>query len=134
MPSIATPSVYQVMGTLASVRNRSRSRLRQQSLAPAAASAVSKLDWRNLMFTDWFKFSTHIAMANWSAQRVVGLRLAMLAKGGPSAEREARRMIVEKIAASAEAWLALANGKSAQSIVRRYRAVVRANERRLSSR
>ena len=86
------------------------------------------------MFTNWMKFSVDIAMANWDAQRVIALRLNKLAKGGPAAKREARRMIAEKVAASAEAGLAIASGASPQSIVRRYRTIVRANERRLSSR
>jgi hypothetical protein len=86
------------------------------------------------MFISWLKLSTNIALANMDAQRVIALRLAKLAKGGPAAYRESRRMVVEKVAASAEAGLAIWSGKSPNSVVRRYRSIVRANERRLSGR
>ena len=83
------------------------------------------------MLNDWWKLSTEMTLANLASQRVVALRLAKLAKGGPGAHREARRMIVEKMAASAEAGAALMMGKSPHSVVRRYRTIVSANERRL---
>jgi hypothetical protein len=83
------------------------------------------------MFLGWFELSTEIAATNMLAQRVVALRLAKLAKGGPAAKREMRRMLVEKVVASAEAGIALASGRFPQSIVRRYQRIVRANEKRL---
>jgi hypothetical protein len=83
---------------------------------------------------DFWKLSAQLAFANLEAQHVIALRVAKLAKGGPAAQREARRMVVEKIAASAEAGLALAAGKSPQSVVRRYRTIMRANTKRLRSR
>jgi hypothetical protein len=60
--------------------------------------------------------------------------MVKLAAGGPAAQREARRMFVEKIAASAEASFAFASGRSPQSIIRRYRTIMRANHKRLSKR
>jgi|SwirhisoilCB3_FD_contig_71_2593040_length_648_multi_6_in_0_out_0_1 hypothetical protein len=84
------------------------------------------------MFVTWFKLATEIAEANINAQRVVALRLTKLAKGGPAAEREARRMVVEKLAASLEAGAAIANGRSPLSIIKRYGSIVRTNRRRLS--
>ncbi len=41
-------------------------------------------------------------------------------------------MVSEKLAASAEAAITLAGGGSAQTVLTRYRAIMRANEKRLS--
>lgn len=71
-------------------------------------------------------------MANLEAQRVIGLRIAKLALGGPAAQLEARRMIVEKLKASADASVALASGQTPQSVLRRYRTIMRANAKRLA--
>jgi hypothetical protein len=84
------------------------------------------------MFNQWMKLSSDLILANFQAQRVIGLRLAKLAKGGPAAEVESRRMVAEKVTAATEAATSLASGKSAHSVVRRYRTIMRANERRLS--
>jgi len=73
-------------------------------------------------------------MAGLQAQRVVGLRLQKLAAGGPSAQSEAQLMFTEKIVAGAEAVATLASGGSASSVVRRYRTIMRANEKRLTRR
>ncbi|MEJ0028359.1 MAG: hypothetical protein WDN01_20220 [Rhizomicrobium sp.] len=73
-------------------------------------------------------------MAGFDAQRVIALRLAKLSAGGPKAQREAQLMVVEKLAASAEAAVTLAGGGSARTVIARYRAIMRANERRLSKR
>lgn len=83
---------------------------------------------------NWWKLSTDMGLTSMNAQRVIALRLAKLAKGGPAAHREARRMIVEKVAASPEASVALVAGRSSHSIIRRYHTIVRANERRLTGR
>jgi hypothetical protein len=80
----------------------------------------------------WWKLSRDIAWANLEAQHVIALRLMKLAKGGAAAQREAHRMISEKMVASMEAAAALASGKSPKSIVRRYRTIIRANGKRLS--
>ena len=85
-----------------------------------------------MLFAQWMKLSSDMMMANFEAQRVIGLRLAKLAQGGTAAEAEAHRMVTEKIAAAAEATTALAVGKSPRSVVRRYRTIMRANERRLN--
>ena len=80
----------------------------------------------------WWKLSTDLALAGFEAQRVIALRLAKLAAGGPAAEREARRMVTEKIAASAEAAVTIATGGSPETVLRRYRTIMRANNQRLS--
>ncbi len=82
----------------------------------------------------WWKLASDITMAGFDAQRVIALRLARLSGGGPKAEREARQMVMEKIAASTEAAVTLAAGGSPQAVVTRYRAIMRANEKRLSKR
>lgn len=84
------------------------------------------------MFSVWMKLSSDILLANFQAQRVIALRLAKLAQGGPAAEAESRRMVTEKMAAATEAATSLATGKSPRSVVRRYRTIMRANERRLT--
>jgi len=73
-------------------------------------------------------------LAGFEAQHVIALRLVKLAAGGPAAELEARRMVTEKIAASAEAVATLATGGSPQTVLRRYRTIMRANTKRLSRR
>jgi hypothetical protein len=82
----------------------------------------------------FWKFSTDLAVAGLEAQRVVALRLLTLTAGGPAANAEAKRMVAEKVTASAEAAMTLLAGGSAQKILRRYRTIMRANERRLSRR
>lgn len=73
------------------------------------------------------------------AATVVALRGARLARGGPAAKSEARRMVSEKLeAALALQALALTGGLGATvpvaagKAVRHYRRKVRANRRRLS--
>jgi hypothetical protein len=86
------------------------------------------------MLAHWWKLSMNVAAAGLEAQQVVALRLAKLAKGGPAAEKEAHKMVTEKIAAHTEAALTLAMGGSPASVVRRYRSIVRANNKRLKGR
>jgi hypothetical protein len=80
----------------------------------------------------WWKLSSKLFAANLEAQRVVALRLAKLAQGGPKANKEAKLMITEKLAASVEAASTLATGGSIDKVVRRYRTIMRANGKRLS--
>jgi hypothetical protein len=66
------------------------------------------------------------------SQRVMWLRSMKFAAGGAKAEREARLMMTEKMAAGSQEWLRLFMGASADSVVRGYRRRVKANARRLS--
>jgi hypothetical protein len=66
------------------------------------------------------------------SQRVMGLRLMKLSRGGRAAHAEALRMVSEKTTALAEAGTTLARGGSAGTVIRRYRTHVRSNKRRLS--
>jgi hypothetical protein len=79
----------------------------------------------------WWKLSRD-ACANLEAQMVVALRLLKLAKGGPAAQKEAHKMVSEKLVASVKAATTLVGGGSLQSVVKRYRTIVRANKKRLS--
>ena len=80
----------------------------------------------------WWNFSSDMAVATFEAQRVIALRMMKLAQGGPAAQQEAQKMVSEKIMASTEAAMALASGSSPESVLTRYRTIMRANEKRLS--
>lgn len=76
-------------------------------------------------------------MWNWmmlamESNRVIGLRVARLMRGGKPAQREAQRMVTEKIVAAAMAGTSLMRGASTDKIVGQYRAKVKANSRRLT--
>jgi len=82
------------------------------------------------------------AQVGWDANVVIAMRLMRLAVGGALAQREAQRMITEKIAATAEAQATAiskmivgggmaAAAKSASAV---YQRKVRANRRRLTRR
>ena len=86
------------------------------------------------MFDSWMRLTFDATLLGFEAQRVVSLRLAHLAAGGVAAEAEAQRMVVEKGSAFMEAATTIAFGGSAETVIRRYRTHVRANERRLSRR
>lgn len=73
------------------------------------------------------------------ASTVVGLRLLKIARGGPAAEVEAKRMVSEKVGAGlALQTLALTGGlgmtpaKASARTLAHYRRKVRANRRRLA--
>lgn len=66
------------------------------------------------------------------SNRVIGLRLAKLMRGGKGAQREAERMVSEKIQAAAKAGASFMAGASSDEIVRQYRKRVAANAKRLT--
>ena len=84
------------------------------------------------MFRNWMRLTNDAVLLGFETQRVIGLRLVKLSRGGPAAEAEALRMVTEKTTALAEATMTLARGGSAQRVMRRYRTHVRTNQRRLS--
>ena len=86
------------------------------------------------MFDIWFRLAAEMTETSLAAQRVIALRMLRLAKGGAVAEREAHRMVSEKIAAVTEANMKLAQGADLHGLVKHYGRVVRANERRLRRR
>src|SRR6185503_13579947 len=78
------------------------------------------------MFRNWMRLTNEVVMLGFETQRVIGLRLVRLSRGGPAAESEALRMVTEKTTALAEAGMTLARGGSAGKVIRRYRTHVRA--------
>ena len=84
------------------------------------------------MFKSWMRITRDTVLLGLETQRVIGLRLMKLSRGGRGAELEALRMVTEKNTALAEAAMTLARGGSAGTVIRRYRTQVRSNKRRLS--
>lgn len=79
-----------------------------------------------------FKVLFEISMLAFEAQQAMWLRGAKLASGGPEADREAERMVVEKVVAAQQAAAKMITGTTPIGVVRGYRRKVRANVRRLS--
>jgi ketosteroid isomerase-like protein len=72
-------------------------------------------------------------MWNWmmlglESNRVIGLRIAKLMRGGKAAQREAQGMVSEKVLAAAKAGTSLMAGASRDKIVEQYRRKVAAND------
>ena len=84
------------------------------------------------MFKTWFGLTLDAVLLGFETQRVMGLRLAKIAAGGPAAQVEAQRMLHGENGGSGRSGDDLATGGSPQKVVRRYRTRVKANERRLS--
>lgn len=88
---------------------------------------------------DWFAIGMDAWMLGAESAMVIGLRSVTLAMGGAQAQREARRMVAEKVEAGAALGMALATGRlgnDAESVTRgtvsHLRKKVRANRKRLS--
>jgi hypothetical protein len=79
-----------------------------------------------------FKFWYNAAMLSLEAQRVIGLRMMKLARGGSTAQAEASMMMTEKIAESMAVAATLLRGGSGEAVVAQVRRRVRSNSRRLS--
>ena len=88
----------------------------------------------------WWHAYIRAAQVGWDSNVVVAMRLMRLAVGGALAQREAQRMVAEKVTVLAEAQMAAAAKmitgrgmaaatKSASAV---YRRKVRANQRRLA--
>jgi hypothetical protein len=84
------------------------------------------------MIRNWMQLTHDAMLLGFESQRVMGLRLMKLSRGGRAARAEALRMVSEKTTALAEAGTTLARGGSAGTVIRRYRSHVRSNQRRLS--
>ena len=83
------------------------------------------------MFKNWMRLTRDAMLLGMETQRVMGLRLMKLSRGGRAAEAEALRMVAEKTNALIEAGTTLARGGSVERVIRRYRTHVRSNKRRL---
>jgi hypothetical protein len=86
----------------------------------------------------WFDLSLDAARLTLESGRVIGLRLALVARGGPDACAEAALMLSEKAEAAADAQILVAdslfNGEGHLALSRAvalYRDRVQANQRRL---
>jgi hypothetical protein len=92
------------------------------------------------MFNPWITLSLRAFQLGLEAQSVIALRMTRLASGDVRGQAELNRMVVEKIAALAEAQVAAAtammNGHKDHVVARKTLNVfskhVRANKRRLS--
>jgi hypothetical protein len=82
------------------------------------------------MFNPWF----HFYLSALEAQHVIWLRTWRIARGGKLAEREARRMVNEKVEMAARAGTMLATGASVGKVSAAYQRKIRANKKRLSQR
>lgn len=96
--------------------------------------------WNAGPWNAWFALSTQVMRMCWEAQAVIWLRSLRIAQGGAKAEAETTRMMVEKVAALAEAQVAattaaLKGGKRnrvARKVVGVYAGRVGRNKRRLA--
>jgi hypothetical protein len=92
-----------------------------------------------LMFIAWFALTCQAARLGLDAQAVVALRLMRLSGGGADGLTEARRMVVDKMAALTEAQFAATtglltgDGQLAKKVLRVFTKRVRANRKRLSN-
>ena len=94
------------------------------------------------MYEPWLSVAINATRLAFETQQVIALRMAALAMGGRSGNREAKLMVSEKIAALSEAGFAASllafTGRGPPAItadvVRRYRKRVRGNAKRLSKR
>jgi hypothetical protein len=94
------------------------------------------------MFNPWFPLIFKTVQLGLEAQSVIALRMLRLASAGAAAPAEARRMIVDKIAAGVEAQAVAASSVAsghkntvvAGKVLRVLKKRVRANKRRLSRR
>lgn len=76
----------------------------------------------------WLNFM----MLGMECQHVIALRLLRLSKGGAGSRRESSLMMTEKMKAGLKAGRQIAEGASPTTVLKSYRARVRANIRRLS--
>lgn len=83
------------------------------------------------MFRSFMRLGYDMTMLGFESQQVIALRLTHIALGGPSAERETRRMVSEKASAAVETGMHLASGGDPHKVVSSYRTKVRANRDRL---
>ena len=92
------------------------------------------------MLNPWIALTVKAMQVGLDAQNVIFLRMMRLSAGGARGQSEARRMVSEKISASAEAQAAAVSGIIADrneavvagQVIRGLQKRVRANKRRLS--
>jgi hypothetical protein len=92
---------------------------------------VKAISRRATVFKLWLNAATGAAQFGLECQDVIALRMTALMRGDESAQREAQRMVIEKIAAAITASGMLISGNAPERVIRHYRSRVRANRRRL---
>lgn len=90
------------------------------------------ISWSAVRLPREFHIMWNWMMLGLESNRVIGLRIAKLMRGGRAAQREAQRMVSEKVIAAAKAGTSLMAGASGDKIVKQYRRKVAANAKRLS--
>jgi hypothetical protein len=100
---------------------------------------MAKRPRHSLALAPWLAVGMQAWALGAEASAVIALRALKLAAGGAQAEREARRMVTEKMDTALDVQQAALSGALgvspatvAKQAVRRYRRKVRANRRRLS--
>lgn len=89
-------------------------------------------------YAEWMSAGADAWALGIEASTVVGLRMASFAQGGAGADREARRMVAEKIESALQLQAAMLTGRigatpaGARAVVRHYRRKVSANRKRLT--
>jgi hypothetical protein len=91
-----------------------------------------RLRRRSHSFADDSAYLSDSLMLAIEAQRVISLRVAAIARGGPTAEAETRLMVTEKMVAALQTAGMLAQGASTRSVISFYRSRVQENVRRLT--
>jgi hypothetical protein len=81
-----------------------------------------------------FRYWRHLLLLSIESHCVITMRTIKLTRGGASALDEAWRILVEKVAATAEIPQHMLNARSPLVLAVNYRKTVRANLRRLSAR
>lgn len=88
---------------------------------------------------EWFSLGVESWLLGWEAARVIWLRSMLISMGGSAGEREARRMMEEKLTAATSYGARVLSGRAGDTpdvmmrgMVRHYGRRVRANGRRLS--
>lgn len=86
------------------------------------------------MFSMWMRLASQFALLALESQRVIAMRMLVIAAGNSRAQAEAQRMVREKLFAAIRVAGMLTLGEQPTSVLRHYRSRVRANERRLLKR
>lgn len=71
-----------------------------------------------MMLGTWMRLAVQSTLLGLEAQRVIGLRMIEIARGGSRAQAEMQRMIVEKLVASMWAGAMVTFGKPTTSVIR----------------
>jgi hypothetical protein len=68
----------------------------EQAVIVAVALSRGGQSRGGAMFRTWMRLTNDAVLLGFETQRVIGLRLVKLSRGGPAAESEALRMVTKK--------------------------------------